>query len=172
MPSKPVEGTVYRGMRHLKSTIYDLLQMTDEAAAMEKILEYPAQKVINPLFSFIQHTDEPVKWRAVRAMGRVVSHMAENNIESARIVMRRLMWSLNDESGGIGWGAPEAMGEIMAQDQRLADEYHHMLISYLDEKGNYLEYEPLRRGAVWAVNRLCSSRPDMPFCISTKRANV
>lgn len=25
-------------------------------------------------------------------------------MDSARIVMRRLMWSLNDESGGIGWG--------------------------------------------------------------------
>ena len=159
-------------MRHLKATIYDLLKMPDETAAMEKILGYPAQKVINPLFSFIQHTVEPVKWRAVRAMGRVVAGMAEHDIESARIVMRRLMWSLNDESGGIGWGAPEAMGEIMAQDQRLAEEYHHMLISYLDEKGNYLEHEPLRKGAVWAVDRLCSARPDMPFCISTKRGNA
>jgi len=33
------------------------------------------------------------------------------------------MWSLNDESGGIGWGAPEAMGAIMARHTGLADEY-------------------------------------------------
>lgn len=155
-------------MRHLKSKIYDLLTQADEAAALEKILSVPHKKVINPLFSFIQHTDEPVKWRAVRAMGKVVSQMADHNMESARIVMRRLMWSLNDESGGIGWGAPEAMGEIMAQHRRLADEYHHMLSSYLDEKGNYLEHAPLRKGAVWAMQRLCDARPEMACCIESR----
>jgi len=37
--------------------------------------------------------------------------------------MRRLMWNLNDESGGIGWGNPEAMGEILACHEALANEY-------------------------------------------------
>jgi hypothetical protein len=46
-------------------------------------------------------------------MGEVMAHLADKDMESARVIMRRLMWSLNDESGGIGWGAPEAMGEIV-----------------------------------------------------------
>ena len=47
-------------------------------------------------------------------MGAVVANLAEKDMESARVVMRRLMWSLNDESGDIGWSRPEAMGEIIA----------------------------------------------------------
>lgn len=121
---------------------------------MKELLEIPPSKSINPLFSFIQNTDEEIKWRAVRAMGKVVALMASENLESARVVMRRLMWSLNDESGGIGWGAPEAMGEIMAQDKRLRDEYYKILLSYIDEDGNYLEHEPLRKGAIWALERI------------------
>ena len=75
--------------------------------------------------------------------------------------MRRLMWSLNDESGGIGWGAPEAMSEIMAQSNAVAEEYNSILISYLDEKGNFLEYEPLQKGLIWGVSRLAMTRPDL-----------
>ena len=44
----------------------------------------------------------------------VVSRLADSDMEAARVIMRRLMWNLNDESGGIGWGSPEAMGEILA----------------------------------------------------------
>jgi len=44
----------------------------------------------------------------------VISNLTEKEMESARVIMRRLMWSLNDESGDIGWGAPEAMAEIIA----------------------------------------------------------
>ncbi len=40
--------------------------------------------------------------------------------------MRRFLWSLNDESGGIGRARPEAMAECMCRDVRLADEYAHM----------------------------------------------
>ena len=88
------------------------------------------------LFSFLCHHDQKIKWRAVTAMGMVISNLAEKEMESARVIMRRLMWSLNDESGGIGWGAPEAMAEIIACHQGLAEEYTHILISlpYLKSK--------------------------------------
>ncbi|MBF0241522.1 MAG: hypothetical protein HQK64_03485 [Desulfamplus sp.] len=144
------------GLRKVKQQVYELLLLDDEKKAVEELLKISPAKSINPLFSFIQNSDEAIKWRAVRAMGQVVAQIALENLESARVVMRRLMWSLNDESGGIGWGAPEAMGEIMAQDKRLYDEYYKILLSYLDEDGNFLEYEPLRKGAIWAVERLSS----------------
>jgi hypothetical protein len=115
--------------------------------------------VVSPLFSFFYSTDELVKWRAVTAMGRVVAMLADKDMESARIVMRRLMWNLNDESGGIGWGSPEAMGEIMACHAGLAEEYACILISYIMEDGNFLEHEALQRGAVWGIGRLAHARP-------------
>ncbi|MEA3417440.1 MAG: hypothetical protein U9R02_15080 [Thermodesulfobacteriota bacterium] len=60
-------------------------------------------------------------------MGVVVSNLADHDMESARVIMRRLIWNLNDESGGIGWGSPEAMGEIMARNNRLALPFTHKL---------------------------------------------
>ena len=73
--------------------------------------------------------------------------------------MRRLMWNLNDESGGIGWGSPEAMGEILACHEALANEYVPILISYARKDGNYLELEMLQRGLLWGVARLSQVRP-------------
>ncbi|NIR18057.1 MAG: HEAT repeat domain-containing protein, partial [Desulfobacterales bacterium] len=77
--------------------------------------------------------DQDVRWSAVKAMGRVVAKMADEDMESARVIMRRLMWNLNDESGGIGWGSPEAMAEILTCHDGLAKEYAHILISYARE---------------------------------------
>jgi hypothetical protein len=121
----------------------------------------PALQVINPLFSFLHHGNEKAKWAAVTAMGAVVSQLADQDTEGARVVLRRLMWSLNDESGGIGWGSPEAMGEILARHRGLAEEYAHILLSYTRPNGNYLEYEMLQRGLLWGIGRLAEARPDL-----------
>ncbi|MGD9194313.1 MAG: hypothetical protein PVH58_20495, partial [Desulfobacterales bacterium] len=117
----------------------------------------PPKRAVNPLFSLLCSLDERLKWRAVTAMGQVVSNLAETDLESARVIMRRFMWHLNDESGGIGWGCPESMGEIMARCERLADEYGFVLISYIQPEGNYLEHEILQRGVLWGVGRLAHS---------------
>ena len=82
-------------------------------------------------------------------------------MEAARVVMRRFMWSLNDESGGIGWGAPEAMGEIMAAHDRLAEEYGHMLVAYMREDGFYLELPQLQQGLMWGLSRFAMVKPDL-----------
>ena len=71
------------------------------------------------------------------------------------------MWSLNDESGGIGWGAPEAMGEVMACHNGLAQEYGHILVAYMREDGYYLELEQLQRGLMWGLGRLAQARPSL-----------
>lgn len=94
-------------------------------------------------------------------MGVVVSGMAETSMEDARIIMRRLMWMLNEESGGIGWGVPEAMGEVMAINRNLAEEFNRILISYADENGNYIEHTPLMKGVLWGIGRLSEAWPDL-----------
>ena len=91
----------------------------------------------------------------------MVASLAECDLESARIIMRRLMWNLNDESGGIGWGSPEAMGEIMARSPRLAEEYSTILVSYIRPDGNFLEHEILQRGVLWGLGRLAYARPEL-----------
>jgi hypothetical protein len=150
-----------QGSRALKRAVFDLLKSHDFEESLRALRGWPARKVVNPLFSLFLSRDEEVRWRAITAMGSVVSELAQQNMESARVVMRRLMWMLNDESGGIGWGAPEAMGAIMAAHEGLAREYANVLISYVNEEGNFLEYEPLQRGAVWGVGRVAQERPGL-----------
>ena len=149
------------GGRQLKKKVFELLSDKDSEKSILKISGFSARAVVNPLFSFFYNSDELIKWRAVTAMGAVVSNLADNNIESARVVMRRLIWNLNDESGGIGWGSPEAMGEIMARHEELAKEYHKVLLSYIMPEGNYIEHEILQRGVLWGVGRLAHVRPHL-----------
>lgn len=145
--------------RQLKKQVLELLRHPEAETGIGRILDLPLRRVVNPLFSFLYSMDEPVKWRAVSAMGAVVSEMATEEIESARIIMRRFIWNLNDESGGIGWGSPEAMGESMARSRRLAEEYTCILISYVRPDMNLLEHEDLQKGVIWGLGRLAYRRP-------------
>jgi hypothetical protein len=147
--------------RQLKKKIQKLLLQQDLESGLAEIGHMPARKAINPLFSFLCSPDELLKWRAVTAMGEVVDRLADTNMESARVIMRRYMWQLNDESGGIGWGCPEAMGEIMARNENLAEEFWCILISYIRPDGNFLEHAVLQRGVLWGVGRLAHARPQL-----------
>jgi len=156
--------------RKLKKQVHDLLASEDFDEAVHTLCRLPGRQVVNPLFSFLYHGGALIRWRAVAAMGEVVSLMAETEKESARVVMRRLLWNLNDESGGIGWGSPEAMGEIMALSETMAREFAHMLVSYVWPGGNFLEHEVLQRGVLWGIGRLAQERPTLtmdaaPFLI-------
>lgn len=145
--------------RQLKKEALRLLRLEDLNAGLAALSHYPARRMVNPLFGLLYHRDPLIRWHAVSAMGEVVSRLADRQIESARIIMRRFMWNLNDESGGIGWGSPESMGEIMARHRRLADEFGCILVSYADPCGNYLEHPILQRGVLWAWGRLGRQRP-------------
>lgn len=148
-------------MRKLKPVVLSILKYPDFKHNLQEIHELPPKKTINVLFSFLCSADKSLKKKAVIAMGEVVSRMAETNLDSARSVMRRLIWSLNEESGWIGWGSAEAMGEIMARNNTLAHEYHNMLISYVTEGDNYLLYDKLREEVMQGLKRLSQVNPQI-----------
>lgn len=149
-------------MRKIKAVVLSLLENPDFDISLSTIHDLPPQKSINALFSFLCSPDKSIKNKAVIAMGEVVSRMAETDLESARTVMRRLIWSLNEESGWIGWGSAEALGEIMARNETLAREYHNLLISYIIEgTNNYLLYDKLREEVLLGLKRLSLVRPQL-----------
>ncbi|MHB8810333.1 MAG: DVU0298 family protein [Desulfobulbaceae bacterium] len=154
--------------RRLKNRVTELLAGSDLEQILTELRALPGKDVIHALFSAICRPEEPLRWHAVQAMGMCVALLAETDREAARIVVRRLLWSLNEESGGIGWGAPEALAEIMGRHQGLAGEYVHMLISYmrddgleLCQEGNFLEHAVLQRGLLWGIGRLAGVRPEI-----------
>lgn len=142
------------GCRALNRQVRDCLRASSQAEALAAVALMPEAKVVKPLFSCLCSTEPLVKWHAVAAMGQTVAALATAEMESARVVMRRFMWMLNDESGGIGWGVPEAMAESIACHPRLAAEYSHCLISFMREDGFYLELPALQQGLLWGVARV------------------
>ncbi len=144
--------------RALKKMVRELLLREEMDAVLGQLYTLNLRRVINPLFSFFCSGDELLRWRAITAAGAIISKMAQRRVEDARVMMRRLMWTLNDESGGIGWGSPEAMGETMARSAVLTKEYAAILASYLNPAGNYLEHEILQRGVLWGASRLARRR--------------
>ena len=149
-----------RKNRSIKSKVFNLISAFDGYERIDELRHLPRRNVINILFSLLLSPEDRVKWNAVSAMGMLVNDLAREDLESARIIIRRLMWSLNDESGGIGWGAPEAMGEILFHNPDLAIEYLDILISFVREDGNYLEADKLQQGVLWALGRLAPRYQD------------
>ena len=76
--------------------------------------------------------------------------------------MRRLMWHMNEESGNIGWGIPEAFAEACCASELAARDFHRVLISYvieLEKDDNYCDHDVLRRSCFWGIGRLAQVRP-------------
>ena len=106
------------------------------------------------LCALLFEQDDRFRWRAIEALGAVAAAVSGSDMESVRELLRRLEWLMNDESGGSGWHSPEAMAAIVLNVPVLIDEFGVLL-------GSYLEDEPLRRSAHWAVAAIAGVRPDL-----------
>ncbi len=160
--------------RKLKKLVLSILEDDPPEKAWEKLRGFDPLQVINPLFTSLLNSSSRVKWHGVSCFGRAVPLICRQyGLERGRVVMRRFMWMLNDESGGIGWGVPEGMAEVMANQESLAREFNSILLSFLHDAGgkdNYLEYAPLRRGAFWGAARLAQAYPQLVAAAGSKIA--
>ena len=147
-------------LRRLKKESIKLLTSPDMDSALEELSHFPPRRVVNSLFSLLYHENPVIKWHAVTAIGDAVSRLTKEDLEAGRVVIRRLMWNCNDESGGIGWGSPEAMGEILSSHPKLAEEYASILLSYAREDGNFQEHPLMQRGVLWGIGRVAQTNPD------------
>jgi len=128
---------------------------------LDAIAELAAQKTraLGTLLSLTFDADPQIGWRAVEAMGVAAARIADVEPGPVREHLRRLMWLLSEESGGICWRAPEAMAEIIRQHPALFADYIPIVIHLLLET----EEEDLRHfraGILWAIGRLGASGND------------
>lgn len=145
--------------RETKKKVGIILMEADKETAFEKLAQIPDEQLVGHLFSYFYNKNELIKFRSISAMGLLGARTAKQNMEKARIILRRIMWNLNDESGGIGWGSPEAMGEILSQSPELALEFKSILFSYLDPDGNHIEHEMLQQGVLWGIGTYLKAHP-------------
>ena len=120
-------------MRAVKQQLKDLLSAPDWRDHLPG-LRSMGQPAVGPLFSFLL-LEPLMRHKAALALGQVVAGLEEGSAEDMHNIMRRLMWHMNEESGNIGWGIPEAFGEVLAACPRAAREFHRVLISYVIDLG-------------------------------------
>lgn len=111
------------------------------------------KQVIKYLFRYLYSKDELLRHRAIEGLGILCNLITGENPEKVRDILRRLWWSVNEESGGIGWSAPEAMAEIIKYHPDLYSDFGPIIVSYLDE-------ELLCRSTLWAAGTIGSVCPD------------
>lgn len=96
--------------------------------------------------------DDAKRWKATEALGQVVAELAHSDLEKIRALIRRILWLMNDESGGIAWNGPETIAEILENAPELLDEYGRIVASFIDES-------PFETGSCYAIARLSPKAP-------------
>ncbi|MBW2060463.1 MAG: HEAT repeat domain-containing protein [Deltaproteobacteria bacterium] len=132
----------------LKSEVYKLLAKNDREGFLTLLAR--DRRVVGAVNRLLFDTEELMRWRAVTAMGWV----AREDPFLLEKVIARLIWTINDDSGSIGWSAPEALGEICVNDPDLVEDFFPIVISKIEK-------EVFRRGSLWAIARVTPVRPDL-----------
>jgi hypothetical protein len=93
--------------------------------------------------------DESLRWPAIETAGRLMRRWWKSGDEErVREYVRTLFWSMSDESGGIGWSAPQTIAETIAHIPELMDPYGNMMIAYSVGEPS------LAKGCLWGIGRL------------------
>jgi len=151
--------------RSVKKNLRDILAGDDWQDRLAELDGFRPVDLVPPLLNLRLDRLETVRWRSATAFGLTAARMAEASMEKARTIMRTLMWYMNEESGNLGWGIPLFMAEAMVNSERIAKEFHKILVSYIfcdeDCDGNFLDHPELRRDVYWGLARLAEVRPEL-----------
>ena len=149
-PNKPGDGisrNVYRKNIVRKYLIDRELATLEEQARGNT-------SILRTLSSLLYDHDALIRWRAIEALGKVSKIIFEDDPEKVRRQIRRILWLMNDESGGLCRNGPETIGEIIFNNSELIEEYGPVLLSFLNE-------EPFEAGTSWAIARLAKIDPSI-----------
>ena len=137
-----------------KKFILHSLESNDLDAVVSLIREN--RKALSLLIRMAYDKETLVGWRAIKTVGLVAQALVEIDSEFLRITIRKLLWSLSDESGGIGWAAPELLGEIVSSDPEGFADIIPLIAEVYD-----IEEETFRPGVVYALARVAKVSPEL-----------
>ncbi len=112
------------------------------------------RRVLRILLGLLYEAEDYVHWLAIDAIGRCGGRTAADNPEKTRDLIRRLLWTLNDESGGTPWGATGAIGAVIAARPDLFGGYLSMICPFHDDVNLYPEF-------IWSVGAVGRTRPEL-----------
>lgn len=127
--------------------------MVNDPAALLAAAHSGLGRVLRLLTGRLYSTSEEEKWSAVRALGLLAGARDTVSEPRATELLRRFFWSMNDESGAVPHGIPEAIGEILAQRPELQERFLPNLCSLLTSEEMF-QTGAIERGVVWALGRV------------------
>ncbi|MBU1627690.1 hypothetical protein KKB18_10015 [bacterium] len=117
-------------------------------------LEKKKSRLFRPLFGLLYNEDHDLRLGAAYTLGIVSQKIYSKKTEKVTQLLQKLLWSLNDESGFVCWGAPEAIGEIVRNIPELKAIYAQFLISFLSHPQVVLNNDYLEKGTLIALARI------------------
>jgi len=129
----------------LKEEITESLETADFERVGRLALEH--KQVFRILISLAYDKEELLCWRAIEAMGVAAAVVGRKDPSVVRNVVQRLLWSMRDESGGIGWSAPEMLGEVVINSPQTCADIPPIILSFHEE-------ESFLKGVLWSVGRI------------------
>lgn len=125
----------------------------EDWGALRELARGGVSRIVRYLVTRLYSGEETEKQRAVRALGALAADTSILDSRRATDLMRRFVWALNDESGAVPYGVPEAMGEVLAVRPDLQPAFLPILCALLTEN-DLRQTGPIERGAIWAVGRV------------------
>jgi HEAT repeat protein len=135
----------------LKEEVKEALEVADFERVKRLALEN--KKVFSILISLAYDKEDLLCWRAIEAMGKAAGAVAEKDPSTVRNIVQRLIWSVREEAGGIGWSAPEMLGEIVISSPQTCTDIPPIILSFHEE-------ESFLKGVLWAVGRITGAGID------------
>lgn len=108
------------------------------------------KRTFSKLVALAYNKDDLLCWRAIEAMGVAARVVAVENRETVRNVAQRILWSAREESGGMGWSAPELLAEIAVAAPRYFPDIPPIIVSLHSED----EEKVFLKGVLRAVGRM------------------
>lgn len=121
-----------------------------EARVHEQLLAWAEREpnALSSLVSLLLHPEPLLRWRAIEALGELcAARAAAGDLDGVRDLVRRQLWSMNDESGNQAWHAAEAVGEILHRVPALAPTFAPNLYAFV---ATY----PFEAGVCFAIGRI------------------
>ncbi len=101
------------------------------------------------LQSNLYQTDETLRWRSIEAIAILLRRKWDlGQHEKVLDYLRRLIWSISDESGGIGWSAPQTIAEIATTIPQLYEPFVNIMID------RAFSEPALIKSGLWGIGRL------------------
>jgi hypothetical protein len=141
----------------------------DDVEAVIELARNRPGRVVRFLTGRLYAADQNEKWRAVGMFGALAGQ--PGLLTDARLLdlLQRFLWALNDESGAVPFGVPEAIGEILAARPEHRASLLPILCGMLTNAETF-QTGPVERGLYWALGRIgpdvCHYCPAVPGVVA------